>query len=150
MAGSAATRAPRSWFWLQGLVCGGAVATAPGTALMALVLLAPSGVAYVMDAAPGRPHFRVIALLGAASTFAPMLLLWERGGSVDAALDLLGEPARPLLSWFCCGAGWLLTELAQVVSRLAVTAREARTIRLLDAERAQLAEEWMDAKPPPG
>lgn len=148
MAGSAATRAPRSWFWLQGLVCGGMLATAPGMGLTLLVLLAPALVAYPLDGTSGRPHFRTIALLGTASAFSPLLLLWEHGGSVDAALDLLSDPARPLLCWFCCGAGWLLTELAQMVSQLAVTGRNARTLKLLRAERTWLTEEWLDAKPP--
>ncbi len=149
MPKAAARGTPRSWFWLQGVVCGGVVATAPGTAMMTAILLAPVAVAYAMDATPGRPHLRAIALLGAASTFMPLRLLWEHGGSVEAALDLLGDPLRPLLSWSCCGAGWLATELVQLARRFAVATKEAALLKQLKAERARLVEEWLDAAPPP-
>ena len=149
MAEAGAMRAPRSWFWLQGLICGGVIATAPGTALITSVLLAPATVAYAIDATPGKPYFRVMALLGASCTFVPLRLLWDHGGSVNAALDLLGDPLRPLLSWSFCGAGWVLTELAQLAARLSMTAKETRLIKALQTERAVVVEEWLDAKPPP-
>ncbi len=148
MAGSSASRAPLPWFWLQGLVCGGMLATVPGTAIFMVVLLAPAIIGYAMDNASGKPHFRVIVLLGTASAFAPLLLLWKHSGSLEAALDLLSDPVRPLLSWFCCGAGWLLTELAQMTAKLTITGRHTRTMKSLEAERDGLVEEWLDAKPP--
>ncbi len=43
----------------------------------------------------------------------------------------------------------MLTELAQLAARLGMTAKDAKLVRDLQQERAELAEEWLDAKPLP-
>ncbi len=141
-AGAAPRR--RSWFWLQGVVCGGAAVAIPGTALMVAVLLAPGLAMYAAEQGRSRPLARAMILMGAASAFFPLRLLWEQGGSLDTALNLLGDPARPLLSWAASGAGWLVGQATEMATRLALDAAAAKTLRALKEERDQLNAEWHD------
>ncbi|WP_158745869.1 hypothetical protein [Acidisphaera sp. L21] len=152
MAKASASATPavprRSWFWLQGVICGVAVAVVPGTALMIGVLMAPAFATYAMEQGKTRPLARGMMLRGAACTFMPLRVLWEHGGSLDASLDLLSDPGRPLLAWTACGAGWLAGQLADILTRLALDARSARALRQLTQERDKLIVEWTDEQPP--
>jgi hypothetical protein len=126
------------------MVCGVAAAVVPGTALVIAVLLAPAIAMYATEPTPGRPISRAMIFMGAASTMMPLRLLWEHGGTLDAALDLLSDPGRPLLSWFACGAAWFLGQLVEILTRFALDARARMAVRTMSAERDKLKEEWLD------
>jgi hypothetical protein len=145
---AASPGAPRSWFWLQGVICGVTAAAVPGTALMVAVLMAPAIATYAMEQGKSRPLARGMMLMGAACTFMPLRLLWEHGGSLDASLDLLSDPGRPLLAWTACGGGWLAGQMADLGARLLLDARSARMLRQLTDERDKLIVEWTDEQPP--
>ena len=143
MAKAKAAASPkRSWFWLQGLLCGVVAATIPGTALLAAVLLGPSLAMLATEQVEGHPIARSMLLMGLAATVMPMRVLWDHGGSIDAALDVLGDPGRPLLAWGASGAGWLVGQVADLLTRFVMDAQAARAIQLLDQERAELTREW--------
>ncbi len=146
MAKSAAVQPRRSWFWLQGMACGVAAAIIPGTSLVIAVSLAPAIAVYVMETTSGRPLARAMIFMGTASTMMPLRLLWEHGGSLDAALDLLSDPGRPLLSWLACGAAWFLGQSAEIVTRFALEARAKMAVNALTAERETLKGEWLDGR----
>lgn len=146
MAKSAAVQPRRSWFWLQGMACGVVAAVIPGTSLVVAVLLAPGIALYVMEATSGKPLARAMIFMGTASTMMPLRLLWEHGGSLDAALDLLSDPGRPLLSWLACGAAWLLGQSAEILTRFALEARTTMAVNALTAERESLKDEWLDGR----
>ena len=148
-AKSVAVPAPRrSWFWLQGMMCGVAAAVVPGTAALLVVLLAPGLAMCATERAPGKPMGRAMLLMGAASTFMPLRQLWEQGGSLEAALTILGDPANPLLSWAASGVGWLAGQVAEMTTRFVLNAQAAQRLRALNQEREALRIEWMDGKPP--
>ena len=148
MAKAASPAAPRrSWFWLQGVVCGVGAAAAPGTALVLGILLAPAVAVYATEHEKGRPIARAMLLMGAASAMMPVRVLWEHSGTLEAALDLLGDPGCPLFSWAACGTAWLVGQLADILTRFGLDARAKLAIRALTAERDKLNEEWMDAPP---
>ena len=144
MAKAAAAPAQRrSWFWLQGVICGLAAAIVPGTALMLAVLLGPGLAMYATAQGKGRPIARAMIMMGAASTFMPLRLLWEQGGSLDAALGLLSDPARPLLSWTANGAGWLIAQATEIATQFVLNAKAAQHLRALQKEREALTAEWL-------
>ncbi len=146
MAKAAAAAPPRrSWFWLQGVVCGVAAAVAPGTAVLLAILLGPGFITYATAQGRTRPIARAMIMMGAATVFMPLRLLWEQGGSLDAALDLLGDPTRPLLSWVASGAGWSIAQVTELATQFALNAKSNRTLRALKKEREALAAEWADA-----
>ena len=144
MAKAATARpARRSWFWVQGLVCGIVAATAPGTALMLAVLLGPGMAMYASAPGRGKAHARAMILMGAATVFMPLRQLWEQGGSLDAALALLGDPARPLLSWTASGMGWLIGQVTELATQFLLNAKAAQERRALVTERQTLLDEWI-------
>ena len=132
----------RSWLWLQGAVGGGIAVTAPGSAILVAVLLCPAIVFYATEPAPGRPVGKIMLLTGSAALFMPLRTLWEHGGSLPGALDLLADPGCPLLAWVSCGAGWLMCELLQIATRLTLTAQTKHRVMALERERIEITEEW--------
>jgi uncharacterized membrane protein len=143
MSGKTAAAKPAR-LWLQGAVCGILAAVVPGIACMLGVLLLPGLLIYATESTPGRPVARAMLLMGAAAVIMPMRTVWAHGMSLAAALDVLGDPAVPLLAWTAGGAGWLLIEVADIVATYIGRAKDRSTARRLEEERAALGEEWTD------
>ncbi len=86
-------------------------------------------------------------LLGLATAFMPIRILWENGHTLQACIDLLSDPARIGVSWLAAGAGWLMTELTQIIGREFYEVAAKRRIAALRRERAELEEEWGPLEP---
>lgn len=134
--------APGSALWLLGLICGAGTMTAPATALLAAVLLAPGLVALAMDRAPDRGLVRTVAPAGLGLAVGPMASLWSSGGGMSAALVLALHPGTLLICWGAQALAWGLFEalpaLLTATSEMADRARAAR----LRSELDQLRAEW--------
>ena len=133
---------PRSWLWLQGAVCGGLVVLAPGTALLLGTLLLAALAMLAFETTPGRPTARAMLLMAAATALSPLLRLWDQGGSLAAALDVLSNPLVPLWSWTASGSAWLLCQTWEVVSTFIMHTADDHASRRLQEEKSKLVEEW--------
>ena len=142
MGTSAAAPRRRSWLWLQGLVCGAALALAPAIAMVVLVLLAPGLVVYALEETPGKPVGRMMLLLGAAASFGQLRILWDAGNTMDAAMAIVGDPVHVGQSWVVAGAGWMFGELIQIVGREVLEVLARHRAAALRQERTQLEAEW--------
>ena len=128
--------------WVQGLLCGGALALATSASLLVGVLLAPGLAALAIDRTPGKPVARAILLYGAAGAATPFAAFWRRGQDFAAGIDLLTDPTALALAWTAAAFGWLLAEAAPLAVRLVLEARSlARTASLREARR-EWEEEW--------
>ncbi len=131
-----------SWLWVQGLLCGALLAFATGSAVLLGMLLAPAGLAFLMDGSPGKRMARSVLFAGLAFAIGPVCGLWGEGGTVEAALGRLGQPSVLLPAWLAAACGWALCELLPAVlvagGRWTTSLREAA----LRAELAALREEW--------
>ena len=136
--------APRqhSLVWLQGLTCGAVVTLTPGVALLLGVLLAPGVIALLLDREPGRPMARAVLLLGLATCVMPVETWWSNGQTIRATIGVLSGIQVIGTAWSAAAAGWLLAELAPLVSRLVLDAMARSRIATLQAERAALVEAW--------
>ncbi len=140
----AASSPARSWLWLQGALCGGLVVLAPGTALVLATLLAVALATLGFEQTPGRPVARSMLLMAGATSLAPVVHLWEQGGSLGAAVDILADPAVPLWSWAASGSAWLIGQIWEVVSLFIMQKADEHAENRLREERAKLVEEWRD------
>jgi hypothetical protein len=139
--------------WAEGLACGALVALLPPTALLLGVLLAPVIVALMLDHEPGKPVGRSVALCALAAAVGPVRALWAAGHTLTASLVLLGDLSLVGTVWSAAAAGWLLAELAPLLTRVALEAISRSRAARLRAARAKLVEEWGlegDAGPSPG
>ena len=134
-------KSSKSWTWLQGIICGAIVAIAPGTAVLFATLAAPA-LGMMATSGPKEAPVRAIMLAGAASSCTPLRLLWEQGGTLTAALDILADPSRPLLSWVACGLAWLSCYVIEAVIRFTDQLRTAVSAKSLVHEREALVREW--------
>ncbi len=134
--------------WLFGLGCGALVTLATPVAVLAALLLAPCGVALVLDTAPGRPTARPVLLAGLAGGLHPLLTLWGGGDGIAGSLAAADLPTIAI-AWAAQGAAWLAAELAPFAVTLAQFARSRIEAARLRAERAALEQEW-GLPPPPG
>lgn len=136
--------APRqhSLVWLQGLACGAVVTLTPGIALLLGALLAPGILALVLDREPGRPTARTVLLLGLATCITPAEAWWTSGQTVRAALAVLSNLQVLGTAWSIAAAGWLLAELAPLVTRLVLDSMARSRAARLRTEREALVEAW--------
>ena len=140
----AAPTPARSWLWLQGALCGGLVVLAPGTALVLGTLLAVALATLAFEQTPGRPVARSMLLMAGATSLSPLVHLWQQGGSLSAAVDVLANPAVPLWSWAASGSAWLIGQIWQVVSLFIMQQADEHAHNRLRDERAKLVGEWRD------
>ncbi len=138
----APAEAAGSRLWLGGLACGAGVVLAAPSMVLAAVLLLPSLLAFVADRDPGRAAARSVAVFGIAFALAPALALWRGGGGMDACLDVLSNFTALPLAWSAQAGGWLLSELAPLLVRLALDAHAAARTRRLRALRRRYEEDW--------
>lgn len=145
MSGVAPRR--RSWLWLQGLACGAALSLATAPALLVVGLLLPGLAGYTMERTPGKPVSETMLLLGVATVFMPLRILWEGGHSMEACLNLIMDPWRLGLSWTAAGAGWFMAESAQMIAERYGELAARRELAALRKERDELAAEWGPLEP---
>jgi hypothetical protein len=142
MRSMAGTPRRHSLVWLQGLGCGAVVALVPAMALLLGVLLLPGVLAVLYDRQGGRPVARTVLLCGTAASVSPTLALWGAGNAMDAGLALLGDLRVVGTAWSAAAAGWLLAELAPVVTLVVLEAVTQTRAARLRAEREKLVAEW--------
>ncbi len=107
-------------------------------------LLALAIAMFAFEQTPGRPVTRSMLLMGAATSLAPLLRLWQHGGSLADTVDILSDPLLPLWSWAASGSAWLVGQLWEVLSLFVMQTADDQTGRRLKEERAKLVEEWRD------
>lgn len=141
----------RSWPWLQGLACGGAISVATAPVMLVLVLLAPGLMSHAVEQRTGKPVSETMILLGVATIFMPLRVLWESGHSIDAAMSILTNPYYLGLSWTAGCAGWLAETIGQIAAVQASELSNRQYVSALIRERSQLIEEWgpLNAITPP-
>ncbi len=142
MSAGAARRGPGGSVWLQGLVCGAAVALATPCTVLAGLLLAPGITALLLEREPGRPAARVALLCGAAMAASPLVALWQAGQGVGGAITAASDSTLLGGCWAAQGAGWLAAMLAPLFVRLALEAHARATMARLRAERSRYEAEW--------
>jgi hypothetical protein len=141
--------------WLIGVLVGAALVLAPSFVVVVAVLLLPGLLAHVAGGADGRSASRTMLLFGCCGCVSPVREMWQqlmRGGSAGAhamptVAGQLGAPDLLATAWLAAGAGWLVVELAPVVTRTLAEAAETRRTAQLLAMRAQLEAEWETAPP---
>ena len=127
-----------SLMWAQGLACGGLLAFAPASGLLAAALFWPIGLALVLDKAPGRPVARGVALCAVAAAVGPIRSAWSGGMTLDACLLLVTDVRVLAGAWCAAAAGWLLSELAPLAARAVLEALSATRAARLRAEQTRL------------
>lgn len=137
-----APRQGRSWLWLQGAFCGGLLVLAPGTALVMSTLLAVAIATFAFEQTPGRPVTRSMLLMGAAASLNPLVHLWQQGGSLGVAAEMLADPVIPLWCWAASGSAWLISQLWEVLAVFIMQKADGRSEKSLKDERARLLQEW--------
>ncbi len=140
----AAARRP-SLLWLQGLACGALIALTPSLALLAASLLAPAGVAALLDRQQGRPAARAVLLCGLSTCIGPVRELWSSGEGMAETMRLLLGGHTVAMAWGAAAGGWVLSELAPLLTRLALDATARSRLTRLRARRERLLEQWTPA-----
>ncbi len=128
--------------WVQGMLCGAAVALATPAALLIGVLLLPGLAAIVLDRLPGRPVARTVLLYALAASLSPITRFWTQGHDMPTSVALITDPAVFGVAWMAGALGWTVCELAPVAVRLALDARSVTRAVWLRGKRRELEEEW--------
>ena len=140
--GRGSARGPGSTVWLQGLACGALVALATPVAALAALLMVPSMAAFLLEHPASRVAARVALLCGLAAAAAPLAALWQSSQGVGAAIAAASDGGVLIGCWAAQAAGWLLTHLAPLLTRLALDMYARTVAARLRAERAHYEAEW--------
>lgn len=132
----------RSVVWLSGLACGVLAAITPGIAIVVAGLLAPGMIALRLDREPGRPVARTVVTCGLAACVQPVITLWNAGQSFATAIAIVTDPPAIGIAWSACAAGWLLSQIAPLVVRVALEAVALTRSTRLRAARSRVADAW--------
>ena len=135
-------RAARSWLWLQGALSGGLLVLAPGTALVVVTLLGVAIATFLFEQTPGRPVARSMLLMGGAASLSSLIHLWQQGGSLDVAAEMLADPVVPLWCWAASGSAWLIGQIWEVLAVFGMRKTDEVAEKSLKDERTRLMEEW--------
>jgi hypothetical protein len=117
-------------------------ATASGVDVAAIVLLAPAGLALLMERVPGRPMGRAMALFGGAAALPGLLTLWNSGAGMAAGWTHVLDPMVVARCWAAQAAAWLLCEAIPILLILRAEQAGRRDLERLRRERLELAEQW--------
>ncbi|NHN88879.1 hypothetical protein [Acetobacter conturbans] len=128
--------------WIQGLLCGAALAWMPGYALLVGVMMLPMIAVYMMDSRRGEASARMMMPYTFAALVHPFHQLWGADGTIDASVMILMNPVTCIIGWCAAGGGWFVLELAlfgvKVLRQFQVKKRKREIEKSLKA----LAEEW--------
>lgn len=128
--------------WLPVLLAAIGIVLAPPSALLAILLLLPTAMAWTADSSPGRATTRAVMLFGLAASCGPFDMLWRSGHRLDAAITLITDLRVVSIAWAAQAGGWLLTQLLPLI----VGAWFESEIRLgvirLETRKNSLLEEW--------
>jgi len=125
-----------------GLAAGVLMSYALPTGMMLALGLLPSGLAWMLDATPGRPGARAVLFLNLAGLAPALAELWRGGHGLSASLALLADWRTLGLAWAGAAAGLLLKTLLPLASGYSVDAQSAARRAALESRRAALVEQW--------
>ena len=128
--------------WVQGLACGALLTFATPTALLLGILLAPAILCILASPGAERGVFRAVASSCAAASLAPVWRLWMNGGHMDEVAAILASPSILCAAWGAGAAAWAMCQVLPVIIKTAWDIREANKAKTIEAELAQLNEEW--------
>jgi hypothetical protein len=128
--------------WLPALLAAAGIALAPPTALLSVVLLLPSAMAWIADGSPGRPAVRAVLLFGLAASCGPLDMLWRSAHQLEASVMLVGDLRVVAIAWSAQAGGWLLTQMLPLMIGGWIEAETRLHIGRLNARKQSLAEEW--------
>ncbi|MGI4959615.1 MAG: hypothetical protein ACRYGI_18700 [Janthinobacterium lividum] len=94
---------------------------------------------------------KAASLFGLAASIHPLLLFWNEGTTLSAAIMLVRQPLILATSWVAILAGWFTSEAATIVVRLFSDIAAAGDRRSLGGAIVALEEEWgpLPARPEP-
>ncbi len=134
---------PGRSIWLQGLLCGAIASALPATAVLAVILLAPTVlIAVMVDRSPARTTARTMLMMGLMVAAHGINQLWHGPNTVVASLDIAANLRLTASAWGLQGLGWLLTEVAPILAELALDAKAGARLAVLQRRRAALDHEW--------
>ena len=128
--------------WMGGVFCGALLAVAPAYALLLGGSLLPGLAAWLISSARPRRTAVAMLLFGLAMTADRIGDLWQIGGSLGEAWNLLAAPVPLLMAWFAAAFGWALTELLPLAVSAAFEFEAQRQSLSLRRARRRVVEGW--------
>ncbi len=124
------------------LVATPAMIFAMPTAVLVIVGMVPSFVAYIIDRDPAKSAGMTVTPINICGILPFTMDMWKHQHTMSAALHLLGDPITVLVMYGAAAVGWALYFIIPpIVSNFEVLRAQSR-IETLIAKKAELIEEW--------
>ena len=112
------------------------------TAIVLVVLMLPTLVAFVIDRQVGRPFTITVGLLNASGSLPGILELWSQGHTMASAQVVLTSVVFWFGAYLAAAVGWTLyTSLPPLMRRYYGSITDSR-VKALQKDQEKLIEEW--------
>lgn len=118
-----------------------AIIMAPFAAVVAIGML-PTMVAWFADERKEKDAALTVALLNFCGVAPNLITLWNKGGDMHHALQMMYDPFNLLMMYGAAGLGWMLISVMPPVMSFLISVRTEETMRKLDQRLKKLREEW--------
>ncbi|TAH36556.1 MAG: hypothetical protein EYC62_02625 [Alphaproteobacteria bacterium] len=105
----------------------------------------PSYAAWMVDQREEKNASITVAMLNFCGVVPIMLNLWNRGGELSQAFDMLKDPFNLLSMYGAAGMGWLLIMAMPPVMMFLIGIKREEAVRQLTERMHKLQDEWGDS-----
>ncbi len=114
-------------------------------AVMLFFGMIPSFVAWMIDQREEKNASVTVALLNFCGVVPSMLNLWNKGGELSQAFEMLQDPFNLFSMYGAAGMGWLLIMSMPPVMMFLIGIKREEAVRQLSERMHKLQEEWGDS-----
>jgi hypothetical protein len=112
------------------------------TAILVLVGMIPTMVAFVIDRDPEKSAGMTVGSMNLCGVMPFLITLWQHGHTIELAVRTVLNPFTPMMMYGAAAVGWLLYYGIPPMVAGGLAMRDASRARELDKKREALVEEW--------
>lgn len=110
-----------------------------------MIGMIPTFVAAFVDKDPRRMSAYAIGALNLAATIAYIVILWEEGGTMAHAMQLLSNPTTLMIVYGCCWAGWIIHFFIPPIIAEFVKKSTIGKLKRAELKKKELFQSWGDS-----
>ena len=139
-AAQSQTRGTKFMWWA--IIIGGMMMASLSSMMILLFGMLPTLVAYIIDRSPRNYAMYCVGGMNLSGVFPYLLELWTGNHDIDAAIEILTNPASLLVMYAAAGFGWMLFMAIPPLVGAVMTVMSERRLTYLHDKQKDIVKEW--------